>query len=229
MLKTSIFIDGYNLYYSRLKGTQYKWLDVVALFRDHVLPSVDSQSQVVAVKYFTAPIKSSYARHGKESAHAQVQYLRALASLYPGLIQIIQGFHVLEPTELPTHALGTPPSKAKVSPVWKIEEKQTDVNIALHAYRDVMQGVCDQIVVCSNDSDMEPALSLICQDKPAARIGLVLPLRENTNVEDKYSNKRLTVYADWVRHQIRDNELLQSQLPNTVPTKTNPARKPLHW
>jgi len=31
-LRTAIYIDGYNLYYGRLRDTQYKWLDVVALF-----------------------------------------------------------------------------------------------------------------------------------------------------------------------------------------------------
>jgi hypothetical protein len=62
--RTIIYIDGYNLYYSRLKNTPFKWLDVVALFRDQLLKTQDPTTEVVAVKYFTAPVKASYARHG---------------------------------------------------------------------------------------------------------------------------------------------------------------------
>ncbi len=29
---TAVYIDGYNLYYGRIRGTAFKWLDVVALF-----------------------------------------------------------------------------------------------------------------------------------------------------------------------------------------------------
>lgn len=29
---TTIYIDGFNLYYGALKGTPYKWLDIVKLF-----------------------------------------------------------------------------------------------------------------------------------------------------------------------------------------------------
>jgi hypothetical protein len=36
-MKTSIYIDGYNLYYGRLRNTKFKWLDVVALFSNMAL------------------------------------------------------------------------------------------------------------------------------------------------------------------------------------------------
>ena len=49
--RTIIYIDGYNLYYSRLKNTPFKWLDVVALFRDQLLKTQDPTTEVVAVKY----------------------------------------------------------------------------------------------------------------------------------------------------------------------------------
>jgi hypothetical protein len=73
LAKTSIYIDGYNLYYSRLKGTQFKWLDIVALFRDRILLPQDPRAEVVAVKYFTAPVKASYARHGERGLRLPAQ------------------------------------------------------------------------------------------------------------------------------------------------------------
>lgn len=38
-LRTRIYIDGYNFYYGCLRGTPYKWLDLLPLFENHILPS----------------------------------------------------------------------------------------------------------------------------------------------------------------------------------------------
>lgn len=106
LTKTSIYIDGYNLYYSRLKGTQFKWLDVVALFRDCIVQQQCLQADIVAVNFFTAPIKASYARHGQSSEHAQTQYHRALLAKYPDLVHIVKGFHIFQHTMLPAYQAG---------------------------------------------------------------------------------------------------------------------------
>jgi uncharacterized LabA/DUF88 family protein len=229
LLTTNIYIDGYNLYYSRLKGTAFKWLDLVALFRDEIVLQQNSQAHVKAVKFFTSPVKASYARHGQASEHAQTQYHRALQAKHADLIEIIKGFHIFQPTALPIYEEGAAPNKDQVAQVWMIEEKQTDVNIALHAYRDAVRGECDQVVICSNDSDLEPALRLIHQDAPTVIIGLVMPLREPAKNTGQVTNKRLTPLGHWVRHHILDEELQRSQLPQHVPTKKTPASKPLHW
>ncbi|MGB4115900.1 MAG: NYN domain-containing protein [Polaromonas sp.] len=229
MAKTIIYIDGFNLYYSRLKGTAFKWLDLVALFRDQIVLQQDPSAQVHSVKFFTSPVKASYARHGQASEHAQTQYHRALLAKYPDLIEIIKGFHIFQPTGLPVFEEGQAPSKSKVAKVWMIEEKQTDVNIALQAYRDVARGICDQVVICSNDSDLEPALRLIHEDAPAVTIGLIMPLGAHAQGDGKVPNKRLTPLAHWVRHHILDDELMRAQLPQNVHTKKKPAIKPPHW
>jgi hypothetical protein len=52
-MRTVVYIDGYNLYYGLVRRTNLKWLDLVALFRDHVL---DSSAQLVEVRYYTASI-----------------------------------------------------------------------------------------------------------------------------------------------------------------------------
>ena len=189
----------------------------------------DPDAEVVSIKYFTAPIKAAYAQHGRASEHAQTQYQRALLAKYPDLIHVIKGFHVFQPTALPAYVDTVPASKAHVLPVWMIEEKQTDVNIALHIYRDVAQGKCQQVVICSNDSDLQPALQMVSEDFPTVSIGLIMPLRENANAEGKAPNKRLTQLAHWVRSHIKDVELAKAQLPLNVQTKKKPATKPAHW
>lgn len=226
--KTIIYIDGYNLYYSRLKNTPFKWLDVVALFRDQILMPQDPAAEVVAVKYFTAPVMASYARHGADSANAQTQYLRALQAKHD-CFEVINGFHIFERTALPAYVDGKAPDKNNLASVWMIEEKQTDVNLSLQVLRDAIKGLCNQVVICSNDSDVEPVLKLLASDAPDVRVGLVLPLREPGTSQQRFSNKRLTGKADWVRHYIRDEELVTSQLPHNVTTKKKPAGKPAHW
>ena len=51
MKRTNVYIDGYNLFYGLLKGTAWKWLDLLAfskaLLRD--------DHEILAVKYFTSP------------------------------------------------------------------------------------------------------------------------------------------------------------------------------
>jgi uncharacterized LabA/DUF88 family protein len=226
--KTIIYIDGYNLYYSRLKNTPFKWLDVVALFRDQLLRAQDPTAEVIAVKYFTAPVKASYARHGTLSEQAQTQYLRALKAKY-AYLEVINGFHIFEPTKLPTFIKGVPASKDNLSSIWMIEEKQTDENLSLQVYRDAIKGNCDQIVICSNDSDVEPVLKLLALDTPEVIVGLVLPLPPPCPDNSRVSNKRLMGKTQWVRHYIRDEELAKAQLPQQVPTAKKPAVKPLHW
>jgi hypothetical protein len=134
--------------------------------------------------------------------------LRALQARHGYLIEVIQGFHIFERTNLPAYRQGNDPTKDDVSPVWMIEEKQTDLNVALHAYRDAVRGSCEQLIIYSNESDMEPALRMITEDVPGVKIGSVMPLRAKGDVQARgASNKRLTKHADWVRHYIRDDEL----------------------
>jgi hypothetical protein len=133
-----VYIDGYNLYYSRLRETTYKWLDLVALFRDQIIKPQLPDATIEAVKYFTAPAMGKFASHGVNSVTAQNEYHRALKAKYPGDIEIILGYHNVEEARLMSYR--EPPNKSDRLSVWRIEEKQTDVNIALSIYRDVAHG-----------------------------------------------------------------------------------------
>ena len=44
-MKTIVYVDGLNLYYSMLRGTPFKWLDLYTLFRDQVLPALPREIQ----------------------------------------------------------------------------------------------------------------------------------------------------------------------------------------
>lgn len=54
-MKTLVYIDGFNLYYGAVKGTPFKWLNLVELSRQ-VLPAGRNVSKV---KYFTARVSGA--------------------------------------------------------------------------------------------------------------------------------------------------------------------------
>lgn len=60
------------------------------------------------------------------------------------------------------------------------EEKRTDVNIAIHMLDDAYQGLCEQQVLVSGDSDLVPALQMVRHRFPAIRTVVYVPARTQT-------------------------------------------------
>jgi uncharacterized LabA/DUF88 family protein len=89
----------------------------------------------------------------------QNDYLRALELSYPDQLEIIKGYYSAGKANLPTFK--KPPDKKDQAALWKLEEKQTDVNIAIHLFCDVMKAQAEQVVLVSNDTDLETALAMI--------------------------------------------------------------------
>lgn len=228
-MRTVVYIDGYNLYYGCLKHTKHKWLDIHKLFFEHIIKTQSPRATICKIKYFTADIKAKVASRGQAAQIAQNDYHRALKILYPEQIEIIKGYYSLDYANLPRYQ--HPPVKSDRAEVWRLEEKQTDVNIALHAYRDVMRGDCDQIVLVSNDTDLEPALEMIRLDKgDSINIGIVIPItKPDPGKTRRPPNQRLSKHANWTRDHILDNELEKSQLSNPIPTKKKPILRPKYW
>ena len=54
-MRTFVYVDGFNLYYGALKGSSWKWLDLVTLFEQVLQP----HHQILAVKYFTARVSGT--------------------------------------------------------------------------------------------------------------------------------------------------------------------------
>ena len=54
-MRTVVYVDGFNLYYGALKGTSWKWLDLVVLFEKVLQPHHD----ILAIKYFTARVSGT--------------------------------------------------------------------------------------------------------------------------------------------------------------------------
>lgn len=171
-MKTTIYIDGFNLYYGALRYTPYKWLDIVKLFT-LIANEQATDTEITSIKFFTAPIKAKVSTRGQLAFKSQNDYHKALNTLYPQLIDIILGYFSLEKASLPAYK--TPIDKSKKHSVWKLEEKLTDVNIALNIYDDVIRENCEQVILVSNDSDLLPPLEFSRKHNPNIKIGLIIP------------------------------------------------------
>jgi uncharacterized LabA/DUF88 family protein len=229
--RTVVYIDGYNFYYGRLRGSSHKWLDVVSLF-EQIIAIQDPESSIQAVKFFTAYALAKFATHGQASIEAQQAYHRALTLRHPERLEIVYGSHSHDKsgTLLPTYRVGEPFDRTIQSRVWKIEEKQTDVNLAIAMYRDAAKGLVDHLVICSNDSDAEPELKAIREDFPQLTVGVITPIRPVTgDARHRSISASLSRHAHWTRQSILDSELEASQLPDHVPTNKKPIRRPGHW
>lgn len=229
--RTAVYIDGYNLYYGRLRGSPHKWLDLVRLI-ENILADRDQNERLEKVKLFTAYALANFATHGQDSVEAQSAYHRALKAMHGDRFEAIYGKHSYDRDGalLPTFVLGQAYDRTQRSRVWKLEEEKTDVNLAITMYRDACKGSFDRIILVSNDSDAEPALQAIREDFPQIVVGVVMPIRPTAadNVHRRASGS-LANLAHWVIKQLTDAQLFEAHLPTTVPTKKKPIRKPAHW
>lgn len=247
-LRTRVYIDGYNLYYGSLRKTPYKWLDLLKLFEDHLLPAVPYQTspteppvQMVldqcAIRFFTAPILTRAAK-GDDSVQSQIMYHKALEA--SGRVLITMGYYSLAKSNQHLVDSEDPekdPNRCGKISVWKLEEKQSDVNLALAMFDDAIScPELDQIVLVTNDTDIAPALALIKKKRPGLVIGLVNPTRPGPVTADgndghleREVNAELRKYADWTRRQILPLELAASQFPRVVRRKNKDAIKPISW
>lgn len=234
-MKTRIYIDGYNLYYGCLKGTSFKWLDVLSLFETHILPSVTAMVggqrltpvlDPLAVKFFTAPILERVAK-ADDSVRCQELYHSALNKHRSGRLEIIKGYYSLTTTTARVVDTTNPkkaPRECEETTVWKLEEKQSDVNLALHAVTDVLLGGIEHVVIVTNDTDIAPAVDMLKRQTKAA-VGVVIP----TTDHERVPNTDLVKQADWVRSHITLAELQAAQLPRVIPDRRRPVSKPTSW
>lgn len=207
--RTTIYVDGFNLYYGCLKNSPYKWLNLKSLFSNLLDPS----HEIVKIKYYTAHISSRSGNN--DSMLRQKYYLQAIQKYIPEL-EIYYGHYLTH--QITAKVVNPPPDFIKV---YKTEEKGSDVNLALHILNDAWLNEYDCAVVVSNDSDLAESLRLV-KSQNNKTIGLIFP---NTNSKRKPS-RELAQYANFIKH-IRINVLSKSLLPENIPGTG--IHKPKEW
>ena len=70
-MKTIVYVDGFNLYYGAVKGTPFKWLNVLTLCK-----LLLSKNEIIKIKYFTVPV--TVRPNDPDQPNCQQLFFRAL-------------------------------------------------------------------------------------------------------------------------------------------------------
>jgi uncharacterized LabA/DUF88 family protein len=207
-MRTSIYVDGFNLYHRALKETPFKWLDLKLLSQNLLQP----HNQIVRIKYFTAMVSGTF---DPNQPTRQKTYIRALQKHIPEL-EVYYGRFQGHEVKMPLSPLTKPFSYAYVH---KTEEKGSDVNLAVHLLNDAWRDKYDCAVLISNDSDLAEPLRLVREQNKKC-IGILSPIQDGPIAKD------LQRHAHFVK-RIRSGVLAASQLPLAIPDST--ITKPASW
>lgn len=217
-LRTFVYIDGLNLYYRALKGTAHKWLDLEKFCQS----SLHTSNIILSIQYYTAPVSGKI---NVDAPKDQRIYFSALETLNSVTTHL--GKFQVKKKDLrlatPLHFNPEPTSPVVPIPVTArvlaMEEKGTDVNLAVHLVRDAFLGKFDHAVIVTNDTDLMEPIRIVTQD-----LGLNVTLL--TPVPNPAGS--LTKYVTGVRH-INETNLKNSQLAATITHGAKTIIKPADW
>lgn len=208
-MEAIVYIDGFNLYYGAVKGTPFKWLNILQVCQK-LLP----KNRIIQIKYFTALVTGR--SKDPDQPNRQQVYLRALRTL--NNLEIIYGHFLEHEVMMP---VANPASGApKYVRVIKTEEKGSDVNIAAHMINDGYQKKYEVAIVVSNDSDLIEPIRIVRNDLHKV-VGVLNPYPKNPSHE-------LQKYATFVK-PIRKGVLTSSQFPAVLQDGNGKFSKPSLW
>jgi uncharacterized LabA/DUF88 family protein len=210
LMRTNLYIDGFNLYYGCVKGTPYRWLDLAKFCQAMLNP----ENRINRIRYFTAWVKPR--SNDPQQLQRQQIYIRALQTI-PNLT-VHFGHYLTNPTRMP---LANPPAKGpRTVEVIKTEEKGSDVNLATYLLLDGFKRDYEMAVIVSNDSDLLEPITVVRKEFRLG-VGVINP-HQNISWALK---KKATFYK-----QIEDPDLLKAcQFPHKLSDAKGTITKPPSW
>ena len=232
-MRTSVYIDGFNLYYLRLRRQpHFKWLNLHEL----AAQVLDPQFDIIKVNYYTARVT------GKMDSNAparQQTYLSALETV-PTIETHFGNFLYSEKWAYLVRPPQTRPKNYEWNEplpelVWiaKTEEKGSDVNLGAHLVRDALTDVFDAAAVITNDTDLVEPMR-IARFEARKQVALLSPIAPNAPTDPKTGRRRqasrsLTQTATFTVH-IHNKHLRRAQFPDTlIATNGRHIQKPPSW
>lgn len=219
--KAIVYIDGFNLYYRAVRPSGGRWLNIQALF-DELLKDYE----VEKIYYFSANIKAKARPADPDAPNRQKSYLNALKSL--SRVEVIQGNFAVtrgrSRLRLPERILNIRvPKKLRDDtwiPVWKVEEKGSDVSLGAHLIRDAALKRADLLVCVTSDSDLAPTLQ-IATGELQAEVALCLPAGT--------SSRRMQACGPKFMIWLSKGAITRNALPNPVHVNGKTYYKPDTW
>jgi uncharacterized LabA/DUF88 family protein len=166
--RVTVYVDGFNLYHAlrNLKDARLRWLDLRALAGNFIHPQ---HEEIIAVKYFSA-----IAFHiGDETATRHQLYIEALQSTG---VEFVEGKFKKRKSRCPIELCNG-------REITRREEKETDVNVAIHIVRDAMLRKTDKQIIITNDTDILPAIRMSKQENQSILITVLTPPTYNPHVD----------------------------------------------
>jgi uncharacterized LabA/DUF88 family protein len=212
--RSIIYIDGFNFYYGMLiDRPDLKWINYQRL-AELLRPDDD----IVHVRLFTAMVDKKKSVSEKRDRQ---QRLWAALKTQPK-ITLTEGKFAQRDRTCLVPTCHNPERKFTA-----LEEKQTDVNIALQVVRDVQTLTPDFVVIISGDIDLLPALDVIMSIDKKVRPVVYIPVHEEIlkyRRKDEFMN-----YAQAVK-PIPEKYLSQAQFPPRVQLANgNFVERPAGW
>jgi uncharacterized LabA/DUF88 family protein len=204
-VRANVYVDGLNLYYSALKGTGYKWLDLRKLAR-LLLPD----DRIHRIRYFTSlPV---YLYRDPPRGQRVQTYIRALETLRG--LTVHYGRCRVDIESVPV--TGSPGKYAYYARRW---EKGSDVNLASMLLADGFRRDYELAVIVSMDSDLALPMRIVRRQLQLP-VGLLKP-------GDRYANELVRAATFW--KPIREGVLAASQLPPQLTDEHGTITKPSIW
>lgn len=187
-MNTVFLIDGFNFYHSiRTLAPEFHWLNY-RKFCEHYLHTSDTVKDIFL---FTA-----LAEWKKDAANRHKVLLEA-EKIYD--IKIILGKFKEKSGYCP---------KCKKTSIHH-EEKYTDVNIALTAYREAVKNNVDQIILVTGDTDLAPAISAIREDYPQKKVGVIFPFGKANDELRHLADFSYKTTKDWLSKCVMNPTLIK--------------------
>jgi uncharacterized LabA/DUF88 family protein len=208
--KVITYIDGFNLYFGIRREAikrgsldapdpgwyRYMWLDLNAMCNR----MLTNRQQLVAIKYFTAPITGSMGKQGRQNA-----YLDAIRTL--PLIEIT--FGRFEPDRKECDKCG--------HPAYHPQEKKTDVNIATALICDALEEKYDTAIIVTGDSDLVPAIEAVKTLRPDKRfVAAFPPNRYSKELEDTTKMQPIRIWEPLLRKSRLPEVIKREGLPDII-------------
>lgn len=189
MKRVQCFVDGFNLYHAvaDLKINHLKWLNLRKLAEAFIKPTQEKLDSVFYFSAYPTWLEASYRRH-----QAYVMALEAV-----NVTAIIGHFKEKQKKCL------------KCKATWCAhEEKQSDVNFAIHLLHQAHINGFDKALLITADSDLCPVIDLVLEAFPKKELMILTP-------PNRYQIAR-EIRSKVATNKIKQKHLIASLLPENI-------------
>lgn len=158
--RIAVYVDGFNLYHAlkNLKKNHLKWLNLRALAEKFISP----REEVIETIFYFSAIATHIQNNAAIRHRAYIEALEAVG------VQFVEGHFKKK-----DHTCNIK-NRVNVT-LHKHEEKETDVNIAIHMVRDAILRRFDKLILITNDTDINPAIRMAKAENSVLEMKLLTP------------------------------------------------------